>query len=329
MPPTIAPSVEEVNATAELIAPHVIETPITEWPEGPPNGAELVLKLELFQATGSFKARGAIANALKASPEARRGGFTAFSSGNHAAALAYAAAVVGSTAKVVMLRSANPARVENCRRFGAEIVFADSGAAAEAEVEKIVRAEGRTLIHPYEGFWTSAGAGTLSLEIDRQAPGVDAVLVAIGGGGLCSGVAATMKQLRPECEILAVEPEGADTMWRSFASGHPERLAAVDTIADTLAPPATMPYSLGLCRENVDELALISDDQMRQSMALLYDRFKLAVEPGGAAALAGALGPFRTRLQGRRAAVIVCGSNIDLATYTRHVMAAAGPRGII
>jgi threonine dehydratase len=294
-----APSLEEVAATADLIADHIVETPVTRSPEPLAGGVHVTLKLELLQATGSFKARGALANALKASPDARRGGFTAFSSGNHAAAVAYAARVVGSTAKVVMLRSANPARVENCRRFGAEVLFADDGVSATERVEEIVRAEGRTAIHPYEGFWTSAGAGTLALEIDRQVADFDAVVVAIGGGGLCSGVASTMKQLRPHCDVLAVEPRGADTMWRSFASGRPETLEVVDTIADALAPPTTMPYSLALCRENVDELALISDDEIRDAMALLYSRFKMAVEPGGAAALAGVFGPFRRRLAGR------------------------------
>lgn len=329
MPPTTPPSLEEVAATAKLIADHVIETPVTRWPERPRSGVEVLLKLELFQATGSFKARGAVANALKTPAEARRRGFTAFSSGNHAAAVAYAASAVGASAKVVMLRSANPARVENCRRFGAEVLFADDGQAATDKVAEIVAAEGRTAIHPYEGFWTSAGAGTLALEIGRQVPDADAVVVAIGGGGLCSGVAATLKQLRPGCQVLAVEPEGADTMYRSFASGRPERLEAVNTIADTLAPPVTLPYSLGLCRDNVDELALISDDSMRDAMALLYSRFKLAVEPGGAAALAGVMGPFRQRLRGKRAVVIVCGSNIDLETYTRHVLAAPLSEGVI
>lgn len=328
-PPPRAPSLEEVAATAKLIADHIVETPVVRSSEPLAGGIQVTLKLELLQATGSFKARGALANTLRASPDARKGGFTAFSSGNHAAAVAYAAKVAGSTAKVVMLKSANPARVENCRRFGAEVLFADDGASATARVDEIVRAEGRTPIHPYDGFWTSAGAGTLALEIDRQVPEFDAVLVAIGGGGLCSGVASTLKQLRPHCEVLAVEPKGADTMWRSFASGRPERLEKVDTIADSLAPPATMPYSLGLCRENVDELALITDDEIRDAMAVLYSRFKMAVEPGGAAALAGLFGPFRRRLAGKRVVVIVCGSNIDLATYSRHAMASPAFEGVV
>jgi threonine dehydratase len=327
--PDRAPDLDEVAETARLIAPHTVETPTIPWAERLLRDTEVLLKLELFQLTGSFKARGAVANALKASPEERSRGFTAFSSGNHAAAVAYAAKVVGTSAKVVMLRSANPARVENCRRYGAEILFAENGSAAAAQVDEIVRNEGRTFIHPYEGFWTSAGAGTLALEIERQVPDLDAVVVAIGGGGLCSGVAATLKQLRPQCQVLAVEPTGADTMRRSFASGRPETLDAVDTIADTLAPPNTLPYSLGLCRRYVDELALVSDDEMRDAMALLYSRFKLAVEAGGAAALAGALGPFRSRLAGKKAVVIVCGSNIDLPTYSRHVMAAPALEGVI
>jgi len=269
--------------------------------------------------TGSFKARAALNVALSASPEVRARGFTAFSSGNHAGAVAYAAQVLGTTAKVVMLASANPARVANCKRFGAEVVIAPDGATAVRLMQQIAEDEGRMAIHPYEGVRTSEGSGTLALEFARQVPDLDAVVVAIGGGGLCSGIAATIKQLRPQCEVLAVEPQGADTMHRSFLSGRPETLERVATIADSLGPPTTLPYSLGLCRQNVDELALISDDQIRAAMERLYTDMKLVVEPGGAASVAGAMGPFRERLAGKRVGLIVCGSNIDIATLTRHL----------
>jgi threonine dehydratase len=314
----IPPSVEEVRLAADRIAPFIIETPVVQW-----RGAEILdafgantdvwLKLESFQAAGSFKARAALNIALSVTADIRRRGFTAFSSGNHAAAVAYAAKVVGATAKVVMLKSANSARIANCERFGGEIVFAENG--ASAVVQHIERTEGRYFIHPYEGLMTAAGVGSMALEMDRQVPDLDAVVLAVGGGGLCSGVAATLRQIRPDCEIFAVEPEGADTMFRSFKSGVTEHLSNVNTIADSLAPPHTLPYSLNLCKNNVDQLELISDNSIRDAMRRLYKTFRLAVEPGGAASTAGAFGPLRERLVGKRVCLLVCGSNIDLSSF--------------
>jgi threonine dehydratase len=325
----IAPSLAEFEAAARRIAPHVIETPVCRWPAataadlfGP--DAEVWVKLELLQVTGSFKARGALNNILSLPPEVQARGFTAFSSGNHAAAVSYAAKVVGSAAKVVMLSGANPARIANCRRFGGEIVFADSGAEAAELMQAIEREEGRVAIHPYEGFRTSAGAGTLGLELARQIPGLDAVVVAIGGGGLCSGIGPALALRAPDCQILAVEPEGADTMRRSFASGVPERQEKVGTIADSLAPPAILPYSMSLCRQHVDVLEMLSDDAIRDGMHRLLVDMKFLVEPGGAATTAGALGPLRARLAGKRTCIILCGSNIDTTTFDR----LAGPSGV-
>ena len=316
----VPPSIEDVRQAADRIAPHIIETPVVQWRGaeildafGP--GADVWLKLESFQAAGSFKARAALNIALSVPADVRQRGFTAFSSGNHAAAVAYAARVVGATAKVVMLRSANPARIANCERFGGEIVFADTGVSAVEMVEEIERTEGRYFSHPYEGLMTAAGVGGVALEMDRQIPDLDAVVVAVGGGGLCSGIAATLRQIRPSCEIFAVEPEGADTMFRSFQSGTTERLSSVQTIADSLAPPNTLPYSFNLCRQNVDQLCLISDDSIRDAMRRLYNSFRLAIEPGGAASTAGAFGPLRERLAGKRVCLLVCGSNIDLSTF--------------
>lgn len=316
------PSLAVMREAAERIGPHIVRTPVHRW-SGPQARtlfgpeAEVWVKLELLQVAGSFKPRGALNTVLQLDPEARAQGLTAFSSGNHAAAVAYAAQVAGTTAKVVMIESANPARVANCQRFGGEVLFAPDGAAAMELVEEIQRTEGRVLIHPYEGPHTSAGAATLALELNEQVPDLDVLMVAIGGGGLVSGVGPAMKLLRPECEILAVEPVGADSMYRSFRSGRPEATGETSTIADSLSPPYMLPYSFGLCRQSVDDLVLVSDDEMQQAMGLLFTELKLAVEPGGAAATAGAVGPFRERLEGKRAAIVICGSNVDLATLNR------------
>lgn len=318
------PSLEEIDSAAELLSPYLVKTPTIRW-TGPVaqslfgDGTEVWLKLELLQVTGSFKPRGALNVALNLPAEARRAGFTAFSSGNHAAAVAYSAKMLGTTAKVVMLRTSNPARVANCHGLGAEILYANDGNEAMEMVSDICRTEGRTLIHPYEGPRTTCGTATLGLELVRQAPQLDAVVTAIGGGGLCSGVGAAIKQANATCEVLAVEPTNADTMRRSFRSGVMEQLDSVKTIADSLAPPRTFPYSASVCRQVVDALELVSDRQIRDAMRLLYRHLKMVLEPGGAAAFAGALGPFRERLSGRRVGVILCGSNIDIATFANHL----------
>ena len=318
------PTLAEMETAARRLAPYIEETPMFHW-TGPAaralfgQHADIWVKLELFQVTGSFKPRAALNVALSLDPAERRRGFATFSSGNNAAAVAYAAQVTGTTAKVVMTRSANPARVANCRHYGAEVIFTADVQAAAERVTEICAAEGRTYIHPFEGPLSSCGNATLALEMLRQVPDLDAIVVAVGGGGLCSGIGAALELARPQCELLAVEPEGADTMFRSFRSGKPEKLEAVRTIADSLAPPHMLPYSFNLCLRTVDDLVLLTDEQIRIAMARLHRELKLCVEPGGAAATAGALFPYRQRLAGKRVGLIACGSNIDTLSFHQHV----------
>jgi threonine dehydratase len=279
----------------------------------------VLLKLELFQYTGSFKARGALTNMLNLAPDALARGVTAVSAGNHAIAVAYAAKTLGTSAKVVMMKTANPFRVERCRSYGAEVVLAEDVHNAFDTVRRIEKEEGRSFVHPYEGELTILGTATLGYEWCRQAPDLDAIIVPIGGGGLAAGIACAVKQLRPECQVFGVEPEGADSMHRSFAAGEPRPIERVATIADSLGAPFALPYSFGLCRRFLDALVMIDDDAMRRAMGLLFREMKLAVEPAGAAATAALCGPLRERLAGKRVGVIVCGSNIDIATFARHL----------
>jgi threonine dehydratase len=248
-------------------------------------------------------------------------GVTAVSAGNHAIAVAYAAQLLGTTAKVVMPKSANPLRVTRCQEYGAEVVLVDDVTAAFGRVEEIQANEGRTFVHPFEGPLTCAGTGTVGLEFSEQAGELDAVLIPIGGGGLIAGMAAAFKQLQPNCQVIGIEPVGADSMSRSMASGKPERIDKVRTIADSLGAPYATPYTFGLCRHYVDEVVLIEDDDIRRGMALLFRSMKLAVEPAGATATAALCGPLRQRLRGKRVGAIVCGSNIDLPTFQREATA--------
>jgi threonine dehydratase len=148
-----------------------------------------------------------------------------------------------------------------------------------------------------------------------QVSGLDAVVVPIGGGGLCAGIASAVKQINPACAVYGVEPFGADALYRSFQSGVPEKLTRVDTVADSLGAPYALPYSFGVCRRFVDEIVRVSDDDLCRAMHYLFRDAKLVAEPAAAAATAAILGPLRERVAGKRIGLIICGSNIDAARY--------------
>jgi threonine dehydratase len=315
------PSLAEIRAARERLAALVRVTPVLElpWreldPTWPP-AASANFKLELFQVTGTFKARGALNGILALSGEQKKRGVTAVSAGNHAVAVAYAAHALGVSAKVVMIKTANALRVQMTRGYGAEIEFAEHGPAAFERAKEIETREGRFFIHPFEGSGPVTGTATLGLEWFEQCGAMDAVVIACGGGGLLGGVAAAIKQLSQTTMLYGVEPEGGDAMCRSFESGHTVTLSSIATIADSLAPPMTTPYTFELCRRFVDKMVRVSDAAIRDAMRLSFRALKLAVEPAGAAALAGALGPLREFLrEKRRIGILVCGSNIDPQTY--------------
>lgn len=320
--PVLAPELDEIRAAREQLGERVRTTPVWRWESRELaerlDDTRVELKLELFQYTGSFKPRGALLNALALSEEQLSHGLTGVSAGNHAIAVSYAARTLGTTAKLVMPENANPARVARCRGWGGEVVLVKDVHDAFDEVHRIEREEGRAFIHPFEGRITCTGTATVGLEWGEQVPALDAVIIPIGGGGLCAGVSCAIKALLPDCQVFGVEPEGADTMHRSFASGKPESIDAVRTIADSLGAPHAAPYSFELCRRFVDDLVLIDDDMIRRAMRLMFDEAKLAVEPAGAAAVAALLGPLRERLSGKTVGVLVCGANIDLASFERY-----------
>ncbi|MEZ4619417.1 MAG: threonine/serine dehydratase [Caldilineaceae bacterium] len=318
------PTPQDIEHTRNELGNLIVETPVWQWQNRDVRSAlgedtELYLKLELFQHTGTFKPRGALAVMRNLAPSQLEKGVTAVSAGNHAIAVAFAAQMMGVSAKVVMPKSANPFRVQTCRSYGAEVELVDHVALAFARVEEIQAVEGRHFVHPFEGEQTILGTATVGLEFCRQVPDLDAVIIPIGGGGLCAGMATAIKQLQPNCRIYGVEPEGADTMHRSFAAGTPQSIDKVQTIADSLGAPHAAPYSFALCRRFVDELVTITDDQMRNAMALLFRSMKLAVEPAGAAATAALWGPLQSQLRGKRVGIIICGANIDIDTFATHV----------
>ena len=317
----IAPTLEEIRLTAERLKPYIRETPTFHWSGDTVASrlgadTELFLKLELFQRTGTFKARGAVNNALALSSDQLARGITAMSAGNHAIAAAYAARCVSTSAKVVMQASANPARIEIARSLGADILIAENGAIGFEMVEQIVAEEGRTFIHPFEGFRVTEGTSTCGLELYDAVEELDAVVVPIGAGGLCSGIGTITRLLNPKCKVYGVEPEGAPVMKKSLAAGSPQKLTELSTIADSLAPPFTTDYCFAMCERSLDDLVLVSDDELAAAAAILFEHMKLAVEPAGAATTAAAFGSLADRLRGKRVALIVCGSNIDIAGFS-------------
>ncbi|MGH8244260.1 MAG: pyridoxal-phosphate dependent enzyme, partial [Steroidobacteraceae bacterium] len=288
----------EIRAVRALLGDRIRVTPVQPL-AGPAveamlaPGTRVLLKLELFQHTGSFKARGALVNALSLTDAERARGICAISAGNHAIAAAFAARAVGASAKIVMKEGANAFRVAGCRRYGGEIVFEADFHAAFRRVEEIRVSEGRALIHPFEGLRTALGTGTLGLELIEQAPDLEAVIVPIGGGGLAAGLSTAIRQAKPDCLVFGVEPFGADTMFRSFVAGSPQSIESIDTIADSLGAPYAMPISFALCRASIDEIVRIRDEEMIAAMRFLLEHARLAVEPAGAAATAALLGPLR------------------------------------
>jgi len=326
-PPRV-PTIEEIRANRARLGDLVLTTPVRRLEGDAVDAAvgastRIWLKEELFQKTGSFKPRGALSVMLDLDEAALARGVTGVSAGNHAISLAYSARILHTTAKIVMPHSADPFRVELCAAYGGMVEFVEDVHVAFDRAEEIVRREGRTMVHPFEGPKTALGTAGVGLELVEQVraagDSLDAVVVAAGGGGLSAGVASAVRQLLPEAAVVAVEPEGADSLHRSFASGRPEAIDAVRTIADSLGAPRCEPYSFGLNRLMLSEVVLVTDDQIRDAMRLLFSAGKLVTEPAGAAALAAVMHPLRDRLDGVRVGVVVCGANIGAEQFARNL----------
>jgi len=315
---TNGPSLAAIRRLQEAQADSILRTPVVRCAslENQLGGDTTVYaKLEFLQRTGTFKARGALSVLNSLTAEQRERGVTAVSAGNHAIATAFASRTMGVSAKVVMTASANRVRIDACRSYGADVVLADDVHEAFEVADRIQKEEGRFFVHPFEGVDVATGTGTLGIELCEQCDSFDTLVVPVGGGGLIAGISNAVKQIRPDCDIIGVEPEGADSMHRSFAAGEPQAIDKVRTIADSLGAPFAMPYSFGLCRDNVDRLVLIDDIQLRQAMGLLFDVMKIAVEPACAASTAALFGPLRDKLRGKTVMLVFCGSNIDWATF--------------
>ena len=315
------PSLAEIRAYREVVRDRIVRTPVHEW-----RGTEVAkrapdmrisIKFELLQMTGTFKARGALAWMLSLPKEKIKKGVTAVSAGNHAIAVSWAAHVMGAPAHVVIISPANPARIQQARAWGAKVELIDNAEAAFQRVLNIERDDGKTLVHPFEGRSIAIGTGALAMEWLEQAPDLDALVIPVGGGGLVAGVGAAAKRIRPEIAVYGAEPFGADSMFQSLTRNEPVQAKRVDSIADSLRAPNAREYSFDLARRHMDDLGRVDDDEIRRAMRLILQELKMMVEPACATATAAALGPLRERLEGKHVGVLLCGSNIDLATFSR------------
>jgi threonine dehydratase len=281
-------SLEAIRQARARIQPYVRHTPLLPLPALRGDlPAALRLKLENLQITGSFKARGVFNTLLQLSPTERERGVVAASGGNHGAALAYGAWRLGLPATIFLPERASADRVARIAAWGAQVV--KQGAVwddAHARAVEHAAATGSTYIHPFDAERTLIGQGTLGLELLDDVPELDCVLIAIGGGGLIAGMAATIKQLRPQTRIIGVEPTGAASMRYAVAAGQVLPLPEVRTIADTLAPRAVCARTLTLTQQYVDEIVTVSDAQMVTAMRWLWAECNQLVEPAGAAVIA-------------------------------------------
>ncbi len=316
-----APGFAEIEAAARRLAGVAEETPLLRSAAlDELAGAEVLLKPEMLQRTGSFKFRGAYNRIAQLSEAERSAGVVAFSSGNHAQGVAAAAALLGTPATIVMPADAPAIKIENTRGYGAEVLCYDRyRQEREAVAAEIVAERGATLVRPYDDRDIIAGQGTCGLEIARQAEhqggAVDLLLVCCGGGGLVSGIALAFGELSPATEIFAVEPAGFDDTARSLAAGErlgndPEARSFCDALL--AARPGAVTFEIN--RQRLAGGLVVSDAEVAQAMAFAFRVLKLVVEPGGAVALAALLSG-KARARGKRVGVVLSGGNVDPETF--------------
>jgi threonine dehydratase len=303
-----------IEKTYETIRLHLRVTPIVETAAGDLGVASgaLTLKLESLQHSGSFKARGAFANLLLR--EIPAAGVVAASGGNHGAAVAYAAMRLHVRAKIFVPTVSSPAKIARIRGYGADLVvggerYADALAASEAWT----RESGALPVHAFDQAETLLGQGTLALELERQQPRLDTVLVAVGGGGLIGGIAAWYAG---RARVIGVEPEAAPTLFEALKAGRPVDAPAGGVAADSLAPRRVGELMFPIARAHVERVVLVSDDAIRHAQRTLWESLRVVVEPGGAAGLAALLAGEYVPAAGERVGVVLSGGNTTAVTFS-------------
>jgi threonine dehydratase len=298
---------DDVLAAREAIGERLHRTPVfSSRALSERIGAQAHLKAELFQRTGSFKPRGMLAKLASLSAEEKSRGIATWSAGNAAQGAAYGAALEGVSCRVFMWRNANPRKVEAARAYGAEVdLEADGPAEAHERMVAYTEETGCALVHPFDDPVLQAGHGSLGLEVFEDVLGVDTIVVPIGGGGLIAGVASAVG-----CRVVGVEPVSAPTLTAALAAGEPVQIQP-GSIADGLNAPFTGAGTLDVIRERVDEIVLVTEDEIVDAMRFLYGRAKLACEPAGAATTAALLAGKIALEPGSTVVSVVSGGNAD------------------
>ena len=310
---THAPNRENIQQAHELIAPFIHRTPImTSSALNAISGAELYFKCENLQKIGAFKARGALNAVLSLPDQDRVNGIATHSSGNHAQAIAWAAAKVGTKAFIVMPDNSPLVKIKAVEGYGAEITFCkNTPEERESTVLQIVERTGATFIHPFNNYEVITGQATVAKElIEDSDPALDVIVAPVGGGGLLSGTALSARYFSPGTKVYAAEPEGAADAVLSFRTGRIEKAPYVNTIADgllTYLGDKTFPIIHG----HVADVLTVSDQEIIDAMRLLWERMKLVVEPSGAVSLAMVL-KNRALFEGKRIGIVISGGNVDL-----------------
>jgi threonine dehydratase len=326
-PPLV--SLDEIEAARRLVAPVVRRTPV----EGSEHlsrltGRPLVLKAEHLQRTGSFKIRGAYHRICRLTDVERAAGVVAASAGNHAQGVALAASLLDVTATIFMPATAPLPKVQATRGYGADVRLA--GAVFDDALEAALQHAGRTgavFVSPFDDPDVIAGQGTLGLELAEQAPEAETFVVAVGGGGLISGVAAALKARRPGCRVVGVEAEGAASMTAALAAGQPVTLPRLDTMADGIANKRVSELTLAHVSALVDAVVKVGEEDISRALLVLLERAKTVVEPAGAAPLAAALGGLLPEASDAPTCLVLSGGNVDptlLMRVIRHGLTAAG-----
>ena len=304
---------DQVSAAADILSGVAHKTPVmTSRTLNAMAGCEVVLKCENLQRVGAFKFRGAYNALSRLSESQRKAGVLAYSSGNHAQAVALAARLMDMRATIVMPANAPTVKLEATRGYGAEVVTYDPATQVREQVaQELASARGLAMIPPFDHPDVIAGQGTAALELMQQVEGLDVILAPCGGGGLLSGTAIAVKHVLPKSRVIGVEPAGADNGGRAFSSGKIEVVEHPDTFADGLRPKALGDHTFAVISKLVDQMVTVSEDDFRQALEFLWSRMKLVVEPSGAVALAPVL-LRHLGLEGKRVGVILSGGNADI-----------------
>ncbi len=313
-------NITAINDAKTLIAPYVKRTPL-EYSHSLSRrtGLPIYVKYELFQKTGAFKARGAFNKLLNMSDVERAKGVVAVSGGNHAQAVAYAAAALGVDAVILMAENTPRGYVEATRGYGATVELLPTIADAFRRV-KDHEAEGRVFVHPFDDSQIMAGAGTVGLEILEDLPDATDIILSIGGGGLAGGVATAIKASNPNIKIWGVETVGADAMSQAIEAGHPVELAAITSIAKTLGAPYVSEATLAVAKKHLESVTVVTDDEAVEAMVFIAERLKIITEPAAAVTLV-AVEKLRDQFTPNSKIVLIfCGGNTgvsDLCGYLK------------